>query len=243
MLVVAFAAAATLSTLIGGIVGLRHQAHLSRILGFTAGVLLGVVAFDVLPEVFELVEQTGIAVVWPMLALVIGFLLIHVVEKLVLLHHAHEHEYVQHTHPQVGVISAAALISHSFLDGVAIGLGFQAGEEVGLAVAVAVIAHDFSDGLNTVGLMLHHRNSDRRSFRFLVVGALAPIAGAASTFLFELPDQALAIYLGGFAGFLLYIGAADILPQAHSSRPSGVTMALTVLGAASMLAVSQVAGA
>jgi ZIP family zinc transporter len=239
--VVLFSLGAVCSTLAGGLFGLRHKRHLHRILGFTAGVLLGVVAFDVLPEIFDLVDSTGIDPVYPMLALVTGFLGIHVLEKTVLLHSGHEDDYVSHTHPRVGMISALALIGHSLADGIAIGLAFQAGNAVGLAVAVAVIAHDFSDGLNTVSLMLAHRNTDRRSFVFMLIGAAAPLAGALSTLLFSVPDDVLLIYLGGFAGFLLYIGASDILPQAHSARPSAFTMLLTTSGAALMLLVTQVA--
>jgi ZIP family zinc transporter len=36
----------------------------------------------------------------------------------------------------------------------------------------------------------------------------------------SLPPDILALYLGSFAGFLLYIGAADILPRAHSQQSS-----------------------
>jgi len=241
MNVILFALTAMISTALGGLFALRFRDHMHLILGFTAGVLLGVVAFDVLPEIFELVESTGVDPLYPMLALVIGFLSIHVLEKSVLLHAGHEDDYASHTHPRVGMISALALIGHSLADGVAIGLAFQAGSDVGVAVAVAVIAHDFSDGLNTVGLMLAHRNTDRRSAGFMLMGALAPLLGALSTVLFTVPDNVLLIYLGGFAGFLLYVGASDILPQAHSARPSGLTMLLTTAGAALMLMVTQIA--
>ncbi len=242
MLVIAFALAATSSTLAGGWFALRAKGHLRRILGFTAGVLLGVVAFDVLPEVFRLVGSTGIDSVFPMMALVGSFLVFHVLEKLVLLHAGHEDDYEAHTHPDVGALSALALIGHSVTDGVAIGLAFQASNSIGVTVALAVVAHDFSDGLNTAGLMLAHRNSDARTKRFVIAGALAPLVGAASTLAFTVSDAVLLIYLGGFGGFLLYIGASDILPQAHSSRPSGLTMLLTLLGALSMLIVTQIAG-
>jgi len=242
MLVVAFALAASLATLAGGLFAVRGKQHLRRILGFTAGALLGVVAFDVLPEVFDLVRSTGIDPIYPMIALVGSFLLFHMLEKLVLLHAGHEDEYEAHTHPDVGALSALALIGHSFADGIAIGLAFQASTSIGVAVALAVVAHDFSDGLNTAGLMLAHQNDDARTLRYVVAGALAPLAGALSTLAFTVSDAVLLIYLGGFAGFLLYIGASDILPQAHSARPSGLTMLLTVLGALSMLIVTQVAG-
>ncbi len=227
------------STSAGGLFALRYRDRLHLILGFTAGVLLGVVSFDILPELFEQAGAHGIDPVGPMVALVVGFLLFHAVEKLALIHHAQEGSYVVHHHPQVGVLSALALIGHSFMDGVGIGLGFQVSEAVGLIVAVAVIAHDFADGLNTVSLMLAHRNTTRRSLIMLLLDALAPVLGAASTLLFNVPPGILVLYLGFFAGFLLYIGAADILPEAHSEQSSALTIALTYLGAAFIFAVTR----
>lgn len=49
----------------------------------------------------------------------------------------------------------------------------------------------------------------------------------------------LALYLGFFAGFLLYISAADILPEAHSKHSSTLTIALTMLGAAFIFLVTR----
>jgi ZIP family zinc transporter len=174
-----------------------------------------------------------------MVALVAGFLLFHILEKSILIHHSQEAEYEVHHHPDVGVASAIALIGHSFLDGVGIGLGFQAGNAVGIGVAIAVVAHDFTDGLNTVNLLLLNKNQPRRARLFLLFDALAPVFGAASTLLFAIPDSALPIYLGFFAGFLLYIGASEILPEAHSKHSSYQTIALTVVGVAFMFAVTR----
>ena len=221
-----------LSTCAGGLFALRFRDRLHLILGFTAGVLLGVVSFDLLPEVFALVREHSLDPARPMVALVVGFLLFHAVEKLALIHHAQEQSYADHHHVHIGVLSASALVGHSFMDGVGIGLGFQVSSAVGLMVATAVIAHDFADGLNTVSLMLVHKNTTRRSLAMLALDALAPIAGAASTLAFQMPPSTLVLYLGFFTGFLLYIGAADILPEAHSHRSSALTIALTCLGAA-----------
>lgn len=214
----------------GGLFALRHKDRLHRILGYTAGVLLGVVAFDLLPEVFKSMQELGLGPTSPMIALVAGFLVFHIVEKSILLHHSQESEYSGHQHPQVGLASALALSGHSFLDGVGIGLGFQVNAGVGIAVAIAVIAHDFTDGLNTVSLMLVNRNTSRRAFGLLLIDALAPIVGVLSTLLFHIPDRGLVLYLGFFAGFLLYIGASEILPEAHSKHSSYTTIGLTIAG-------------
>jgi zinc transporter ZupT len=229
------------STLTGGLTALKHKDRMHRFLGYTAGVLLGVVAFDLLPEIFKILSAEHRSATGAMVALVCGFLVFHIIEKSILIHHTNEEEYGLHKHPHVGVASALALSGHSFLDGVGIGLGFQAGTGVGIAVAIAVIAHDFTDGLNTVNLMLLNKNRSRKAFFFLLLDASTPILGVLSTLLFKVSDNGLVLYLGFFAGFLLYIGASEILPEAHSQHSSYSTIGLTVLGAAFMFVVTRFA--
>jgi len=230
-----------LSTLSGGLTGLRNKDRLHRFLGYTAGVLLGVVAFDLLPEIFKILQEQHLDPIRAMIALVCGFLIFHIIEKSILIHHTNEEEYGKHKHPHVGVASALALSGHSFLDGVGIGLGFQASTSVGIAVAIAVIAHDFTDGLNTVNLMLLNRNKSRKAFLYLLLDATAPVLGVLSTRLFHVSDGLLVIYLGFFAGFLLYIGASEILPEAHSQHSSYKTIGLTIAGAVFMFVVTRFA--
>lgn len=218
------------STLAGGLVGLKYKDRLHLILGFTAGVLLAVVAFDILPEIMMLVTTLNIQPIRPMIALVFGFFIFHIFEKLLLIHHAGEEEYGKHKHPTVGIFSALALVGHSFLDGVGIGLGFEVSSLVGVLIALAVISHDFSDGLNTVSLVLVHKNTDRRALILLILDSIAPVAGVISTRFFTVPENILILYLGFFAGFLLYIGASEILPEAHSQHSSFGTIAMTILG-------------
>ena len=230
------------STSAGGLFALRHRDRLHLILGFSAGVILSVVAFDVLPEIDALSRKTGAGFQVPMIALVAGFLAFHVVEKVLLIHNAHEDEYGTHAHPAVGKASALALAGHSLTDGIAIGLAFQVDQAVGIAVALAIIGHDFADGLNTVSLMLTHRNNRRSALKFLLLDALTPLLGVALTLLIHVPPTGLLIYLGVFAGFLLYIGASDVLPEAHAKHPSAATVLMTVLGAAATYALLQVIG-
>lgn len=220
-----------LSTALGGLVALKARDRLHLVLGFAAGVMLGLVSFDLLPELFELSDATVGGVPAVMVAFAAGFLLLHFVERSVAMHGAHEGEYDTHHHdPNIGLASAGALAVHSFLDGVGIGLAFQVDETVGFAVAIAVIAHDFADGLNTVTVMRTHGNDRRRTLTMLAVDAIAPVLGAVSTLFFSVGDDFLALYLGAFAGFLLYLATADILPEAHARHPSRLTLLSTLGG-------------
>ncbi|MCL4360335.1 ZIP family metal transporter [Patescibacteria group bacterium] len=240
MLPILFAFCTFCSTFLGGLFSLRYRKKMHLILGFTSGVLLAVVSFDILPEIISLVGRLHMEPIQPMLALVVGFLLFHILEKLLLIHHSHEQEYVAHTHPSVGKLSALALSAHSFLDGVGIGLGFQVSAPIGILVALAVISHDFSDGLNTVSLVLVHKNTDRTALYFLLLDAVTPTLGVLSTLLVRIPDTVLVLYLGFFAGFLLYIGASDILPEAHSKHSSVGTILMTIAGVLFIFLVTRV---
>lgn len=234
-----FSIATFFSTLLGGLFAIRFKHKLQFFMAFAAGVLLGVVSFDIFPEIIEQIKVHDFKPMEIMVALVAGFLVFHILEKTILIHHAHENDYADHKHPHVGVISALALIGHSFMDGIGIGLGFQISPAVGLLVAVAVISHDFTDGMNTATLMLTHKNSAERSRIFLLLDSVAPVVGVVSTLFFKVSPHFLVLYLGFFAGFLLYIGGSDILPEAHSQRSSFKLIGLTILGTAFIFIITR----
>ena len=178
-----------ISTSLGGLFALKFRDKLHYIMSFTAGVMIAVVFFDIIPEAFSLISENKLSVTPMMLAVVVGFMVFHVLEKTILIHHSHEEEYMQHHHPAVGLIGALGLSFHSFLDGVGIGLGFQVNPQVGVIIAIAVIAHDFSDGLNTVTIMLSNKNSTAHAKILLILDAIAPILGAFSTLFFRISSD------------------------------------------------------
>ena len=227
------------STFLGGLFGLKYKDKMNLILGLTAGVILGVVTFDIFPEIINLTAKLGVDSTKPMIALVCGFLIFHIAEKVLMIHN-HEEQYAPHTHPVVGKFQALALAGHSFLDGVGIGLAFKVSGPIGILVAIAVISHDFADGLNTVSMMLRHQNTNKQALKFLFIDAAAPVLGGISTLFFTLSEKTLLAYLGFFAGFLLYIGVSDILPEAHSKNSSMKTVLMTVLGVLFIFLITRV---
>ena len=96
------------------------------------------------------------------------------------------------------------LCLHSLLDGVAIGLAFQASRAVGIVVAIAVLTHDFSDGINTMNIVLkNRRRALAGAFRWLLLDAAgAGRSASLSTYLFTLPGERFGTALALFARFL-----------------------------------------
>ena len=203
---------------------LKDKLHL--ILGFSAGAILGVAFFDLLPESINLASQTfSSSVITSFIAL--GFVLFMLMDRYFLIHKTCEDcENEKHR----GTFGATTLSVHSFLDGMIIGLGFKVSISVGLIVTIAVLAHDFSDGINTVNVVLKNKGERAKAFRWLIVDAFAPLIGAISTLFFSLPDATLGIVLAIFCGFFLFIGASDILPESHHAHPTFWTTAMTILG-------------
>jgi len=221
--------AAVFSTLLGGLLALRWQDKLHLILGFSAGAVIGVAFFDLLPEAMELgTKRYGASPVATVIAA--GFLSYMLLNRVLLLHpHALEDDTSSEDTPSW--LGPGSLSIHSFLDGMGIGLAFQASAAVGAVVAMAVLAHDFSDGINTVGMVLKNTGERKQAFRWLLVDAVAPPLGVISTFFFSLREAELGLVLALFCGFFLFIGASDLLPEAQHRHPKLVTTLLTMSGA------------
>jgi ZIP family zinc transporter len=235
-------AGAFVSTMTGGSLALRLRDRLHLILGFSAGAVVAVAFFDLMPEAINLGSSTfGIENVMAFVAL--GFLLYLLLDRLLILHgHIHNHPHDTSEEPAEarvesrGHVRAGSLSLHSFLDGVGIGLAFQVSAAVGVVVALAVLAHDFSDGINTVNVVVRHGGNKRQALRWLVIDASAPIVGVISTLFFTLTEAHLGILLALFAGFFLYIGASDLIPESHHAHPTFGTTAMTIFGAAVLFA-------
>ena len=238
MTVVLIACAAFVSTFIGGSFALKFRDKLHLILGFSAGAVAGVALFDLLPEAIDLgTKYHSAATVSLFIAAgLFGYLIL---DRLILLH---THEEDDEVNAPRGFFGALTLSGHSFLDGVAIGVGFQASATVGIIVTAAVLTHDFSDGINTVNLILRNGGSWKRSFRWLLVDAAAPVAGAASTLLFRIPESAIGLVLAIFVGTFLYLSASDLIPESHHRHPRALTTVMTLLGALVLYVVIHLAG-
>jgi ZIP family zinc transporter len=225
-----YALSAFLMTLAGGAFALRYRRYILFIMAFSAGMLIGVAFLDLLPEVTAAAFHENIDTRLLMMTVVAGFVGIFLLEKLTIIHSEKQHDAPGHHH-NVGLVGALGLSFHSFLDGLAIGVGFQAGARTGFVVLFAVVAHDFADGLNTVTFMLASKNNRTRTIALLIIDAVAPVAGALLTGVVRIEPRVVAFQLAFFAGFLLYLGASDLLPHVHE-RPRAALIVSTLIGLA-----------
>ena len=234
------AALTALSTFAGGALALKSKDRLHLVLGLSAGLLLGLVAFDLLPEVFELGTGEFLHAPTVSIALIGGFLLLHFYERIFGSHEPAESDYShdhKHSHNFTGAFGAIAMGGHVFLDGLALGVAFKVSSDLGLAVFIALLVHAFSDGLNTVSFMIKSGLWGKKSIGLLGVDALARVSGAALGSTLVLSNNLIALYLAAFSGIVIYLATSHILPEAHSRHSSRLTMVATISGVLIMWAL------
>ncbi len=228
------------TTYVGGLFALKFKDKLHLILGFSAGTVMGVALFDLLPEAFELTSQSYQPVTVTVL-IALGFVIYMIIDRNLSLHsHADHCENPAHCQEN-GKLRIFALILHSFLDGLGIGLAFQVSSSIGWIVAAGVLAHKFSDGISTVGVIAEKKNSTSTK-NWLLISALAPAAGIVSAFFFSVSEATLGLVLSVFVGLFLYLGASDLIPESHHHHPTIWTTVATIVGMAIIFAAITVAG-
>lgn len=219
---------------------LKWKQHLHGVLGFSAGAVIGVALFDLLPEAASLTARQ-----YPLLTttalIALGFFLYMALHQATHLRSHSEHP-PSVVHTRRSVLGAGSLTLHSLLDGIGIGLAFKVSTAVGLIVAVGVLVHDFSDGINTVSLVMRNQGTDRQAHVWLSADALAPLLGVLATHFFTLSHTHLGMVLALFCGFFLYIGACDLLPESYRQRPRFTTILLTLLGALTLYMAVRLSG-
>jgi len=235
-----FSFGAFLSTITGGLLASKNESHIGTITAFAAGVLVAVPLFDLLPESLKLAQELDISIKYIMISMAFGFIFIYIVERYFSVHHICEKEVCHNVrHPKGGIFGAAELSAHSFMDGFAIGLGFHFNVHVGIIIAVAILSHDFSDGINTFTLMRSTGNSYKTSMKMLFIDAIAPVLGSLSTLFIHISERFVVLILPFFAGGFLYLGAGDLLPEAHEKNPPLVSVISTLSGFAVIFLISE----
>jgi zinc transporter, ZIP family len=237
LIAIPLTAGAVVTTMAGGVLALRMAHSLPTVIALSGGIVVAVALFDVLPEAIDLLPDQSTTVGGLM---GVGFLTFFLFERALALHHRDEPADAR-AHGQVGTLGALGLSAHSFVDGLAVGLAFGANTSTGVLVLVAVLSHDFADGLNTVSFVLSQSQDRPQAIRWLVADAVAPLVGATVGVLVNVSDATLGHLLSFYAGFFLYMGATDLLPEAHEHASWG-RVGLTLLGFAAIFGISMIGG-
>jgi len=183
------------------------------IISFCAGVLLGAVFFHILPESAPVLgDNLG----YPIM---VGFLLIFLLVKFIMVHPCEEGDCDYHT---VGLAAYVGIGIHSVLDGVAIGAGSLM--NMSLVIILAVTMHKFPAALALSSMLVKGGEYSRgKIIGSMFLFALATPLGAifALALLKSMDEVLVAIALGISAGTFLFISISDLLPTVYEEHERG----------------------
>ncbi len=210
---------------------LLRGSHVS--LGFAGGAILGLVFLDIVPEIFEEAVALNIEIHILSIALLCGFLGMHILEKV---SGFHEHGHGEpHTHSG-GTTAAGTLSVHALIDGLGIGAAYLVSNTLGTSIIFAFILHKFLDGMNIQAIAQASASKNRRLFLFINIAVT--VLGVLLVSLFSLPTTALLFLTALVGGVLIYVSSSHVLPEAHEHENSWKTIMATLIGVGAVFLLS-----
>ncbi len=195
---------AGLGDVLGGWLGLKTKIGkiMPRyIIGFAAGVMVSLTFLNVLPSINIQAHSWIIG---------LGFFVFYIIEKLVMLHACGEYECEVH---KIGGITIFGMALDNVVDGVGIAVGYLTNPFLGIIITIGVLIHEIPQGITSGIIMKNAGYSRKKIYAVLALaGVLYPIGALVSGIL---PAGFNEVALAFIAGDFLYIGASDLLPEAH----------------------------
>ncbi len=233
--------AGCVGTGLGGLIALIlariTPVQLSTMLGFSAGIMISVVAFELMPEALEM----G-GLFWALLGLILGAVIMLGVD--VILPHMHilgETEGVHSPFIKAGVVLGIGIGMHNLPEGLAIGVaGFQ-DLSVGIALAVAIALHNIPEGMGmAIPLKIGKISNGKIILSTVAVGIPMGLGALIGGLIGQISPEVIALALGFAAGAMLFITCDEMIPQAeklaegHSATlgiVTGVIIGIIILAA------------
>jgi len=184
------------------------------LVAISAGSLMGGAFLHLIPEAIESVDG-GHGVDSIAIAVLIGFALFFILERVLHWHHCHKNGGDCHVHPftYLNLIGDGL---HNFIDGVVIVAAFSLSIELGIATTIGVILHEIPQEISDFGVLVYGGLTKVKALLFNFLSGIIAILGALCGFaLINVAQGAMPLLIGITAGGFIYISASDLIPELH----------------------------
>lgn len=253
---IGIAVGAALCSPLGGLVAILVQPSsllLSLSVGFAGGVLLGAVAFEMLPEALRLAS---------MLPTVVGFVCgvasvwafdLYVNQGVTAGDEADQkrfaHRYHRRHKPKGGKVTviAGATTAEEMLEGIVIGVSGIVGGGTGIVVGLAIAINNLSEAMSIGELVRDEHKDEEGKFQAstmmwtsLIGGTLLVSALGGYFLLGSLPGLWQGILTAVGAGAMFYVASTGLVPEADSHQFQQSGGLATAAGLATMLIITHI---
>lgn len=202
---------------LGGLISLfikNTNRILSFLLGLTAGFMLFIVTFHLLPESFIL---GGMFIV--IIGILLGILLIIFVENNI-------DQMVKNPLMKSGLLLGVSIAVHNFPEGLALGSSFLTMSNLGPTLALAMLLHNVPEGLSmAIPLKVNKTSSWKIILYTILTGLPTGIGAFIGAYIGMISNMFISLCLSFAGGTMLYIICDEIIPGAktlHKGRSSSI---------------------
>jgi len=168
-------------------------------LSYAAGIFIGLIFLDLLPEVFEDGD--------PQLTLYIlsGFIFFSLIE-LVMGYHEHHHIH----NVEIGYMDLLSDLIHNFLDGLFIIYSFKLGTLQGILVGIGVVLHEIPQEVSDYIILRYSGFSRAKAILFNLLASSTTIIAIIIGYIVSIePILLVSFMMGNF----IYLAAVDLIPE------------------------------
>lgn len=182
------------------------------ILGFTSGIMLSVVCFDLLPEAFRIAGMTiGFT------GIILGVFMIIFIDNFMPKRRGISDSNSVSDFIKSGILLGIGIAIHNFPEGLAVGSGFAASDSLGLGLAIVIGLHDMPEGVAMAApLKIGGINRIRILIYTIIAGIPNGIGAFIGALLGEISPIFISICLGFAGGAMLYITCGELIPKTQS---------------------------
>ena len=203
-----------MGTTLGGIIGsfleIRNSKYLSFMLEFTAGLMLSIICFELIPESLAIANVTYV-----ILGVILGVICMVVCDNKINASYRYKNLKVGNSNLlKTGIIVGIGLAIHNFPEGLAIGSGFDSSSKLGFALAIAICMHDVPEGIS-IALPLKQGGVGRlKTILYTMFSGITTGLGAlVGAIVGKISVTSISISLAFAAGAMLYIVSGELVPE------------------------------
>ncbi len=204
----------TLSSAIGGIIAsiikIKNKEILAVLLEITAGIMTGIVCFDMILEVLRMSS-----VFFTIFGVIIGVAIIYLIDAYVEKNQLKNKKGGKKSF-SIAIMIMISMSFHNFIEGLAIGSSFIYSFSLGITLLISIILHDIPEGI-VVGISYKSEGKSVKSviFNSTISGAVTCIGIVIGQIVGNVNDILIALLLSIAAGAMLYIVSCELIPSAN----------------------------
>lgn len=192
-------------TCLGTIIKNPTNKTLSVALGFSSGLMLSVVMFDLIPEATHSIE---FIVVFSFI--ILGMLAMFFVDVSIGKGNALKDKSMK-----VALLASIGLMLHNIPEGIIMGSSFLIAKSFGLKLCFILTLHDIPEGLAVAAPLLAAKLKPAKVITYGVITAMPTAFGVwLGMYLGTVSEQLIAICLSIASGVMLYITCGELIPEA-----------------------------